>query len=105
MAERFWTADVQWETEPDQEELRRLQGLLTAKPAWALKGLQELSKQGSLAATLYIAIYLDCHMAEGRPNPEEVVNWYRKAAELGSRAALYQMGVKLSQMGRGLEAE
>ena len=105
MAQRdFWTADVKWESEPNVGELRRLNYLLSTDSNVALKGLRALSEQGSLAATLCIAIHLDRALPPGSSS-DEVVNWYQKAAEWGSRAALYQLGVKQSEMARWAEAE
>src|SRR5207244_3302153 len=101
---RFWTADVRWEDEPRPEELRRLHSLLASDPKLALQGLQELSEQGSLAATLYIAIHLDSSAVDEH-DEEESVRWYEKAAKMGSRAARYQWGVKLSSRGKFFEAE
>ena len=88
---RFWTADVRWEDEPRPEELRRLHSLLASDPKLALQGLQELSEQGSLAATLYIAIHLDSSAVDEH-DEEESVRWYEKAAKQGLAQAQFNFG-------------
>ncbi|SDR49082.1 hypothetical protein SAMN05444161_4576 [Rhizobiales bacterium GAS191] len=103
-ATNFWMADVKWDQEPDVREVKRLYNLLPVDSRTALRGLQELAARGSLAAALYIATYFD-RQTEDTRDEAECIKWYRKAGAMGSRAALYQLGVKLFTNGNLSGAE
>jgi TPR repeat protein len=83
---------LNWENEPDLDELRRLHALLARNPADAVPGLEALGERGSVASALYLAdLYM---MGDCSPYGDEskARYWYSRAHEKGCAQASYMLG-------------
>jgi len=97
---------MNWQLEPDVEELRRLQSLRSTNPEKAYNGMEQLAGQGSIASMLDLAyayanglgVQVDLYIAEA---------WYRRAMEAGSPYGSYGVGAMNSRkkdFGKALQA-
>jgi TPR repeat protein len=67
-------------------------------PGAAIRGFENLAAGGALAAALYAAMELD-RLPTGMDDTEAAARWYAVAAERGSRAAGYRLGIRRTNAG------
>jgi TPR repeat protein len=89
---RGFTLDpVDWEAEPDIEELKRSHALLATNPDQAIKNLEILVSRGSIMSAWYLGEFYE-HGEYASKDIDKAIKWYTQAETMGWPHASYMLG-------------
>ena len=94
--------EINWQNEPDLDEIRRLHAMLSTNPEEALAGLTKLARRGSVASMLYLADgYMGKHFDK---DLSKALHWFVEADKTGYPVATHWIGHVYLEQQRFAEA-